>query len=127
MMLDDYVVDTLIRDLVGPEHQPTSFLIYLWLSYETARSRREQVPVSYQTIADSVGVSKTAAQTSVRWLVRRKYWLSHFALITSRANHRQPKAGRQPIHRAIGDNDVGRPLSPGGRLLHKAIHKPQQA
>lgn len=72
MMLDDYVVDILMRDLVGHDHQPTSFLIYLWLSYETARSRRERVPVSYQTIADSVGVSKTAAQTSVRWLVRRK-------------------------------------------------------
>ena len=72
MMLDDYVVDILMRDLVGHDHQPTSFLIYLWFSYETARSRRERVPVSYQTIADSVGVSKTAAQTSVRWLVRRK-------------------------------------------------------
>jgi len=72
MMLDDYVVDILMRDLVGHDHQPTSFLIYLWLSYEAARSRRERISVSYQTIADSVGVSKSAAQTGVRWLLRRK-------------------------------------------------------
>jgi hypothetical protein len=58
MMLDDYVVDILMRDLVGHDHQPTSFLIYLWFSYETARSRRERVPVSYQTIADSAGVGR---------------------------------------------------------------------
>jgi hypothetical protein len=72
MTFDDYVVDILMRDLVGHDHKPTSFLIYLWLSYEAVRSRGERVPVSYQTIADSVGVSKSAAQVSVRWLLRRK-------------------------------------------------------
>jgi hypothetical protein len=72
MLLDDYVVDILMRDLVGHDHQPTSFLIYLWFSYEAGRSRRERVSASYQTIADSVGVSKSAAQAGVRWLLRRK-------------------------------------------------------
>jgi hypothetical protein len=72
MTLDDYVVDTLMRDLVGHDHQPTSFLIYLWLTYQAARSRRERVSASYQTIADEVGISKSAAQTSVRWLLKRK-------------------------------------------------------
>jgi hypothetical protein len=72
MTLDDYVVDTLMRDLVGHDHQPTSFLIYLWLSYEASRSRRERVSVIYQSIADEVGISKSAAQTSIRWLLKRK-------------------------------------------------------
>jgi hypothetical protein len=72
MMLDDYVLDILMRDLVGHDHQPSSFLIYLWFSYEAARSRRERVSVSYQTIAESVGISKSAAQAGVRWLLRRK-------------------------------------------------------
>jgi hypothetical protein len=72
MLIDDYVVDVLMRDLVGHDHQPTSFLIYLWFSLEASRSRRERVQVSYQTLADLVGVSKTAAQTGVRWLIRRK-------------------------------------------------------
>jgi hypothetical protein len=72
MMLDDYVVDILMRDLVGHDHKAASFLIYLWFSYEAARCRRERVSVSYQTIADSVGISKSAAQAGVRWLLRRK-------------------------------------------------------
>jgi hypothetical protein len=72
MMIDDYAVDVLMRDLVGHDRQPSSFLIYLWLTFQEARARREHVQVSYQTIADSVGVSKTAAQTGVRWLLKRK-------------------------------------------------------
>ncbi|HEY6305525.1 MAG TPA: helix-turn-helix domain-containing protein [Candidatus Angelobacter sp.] len=72
MMIDDYVVDVLMRDLVGHDRQPTSFLIYVWLTFEAGRSRHERVQVSYQTVADSVGISKSAAQTGVQWLLRRK-------------------------------------------------------
>jgi hypothetical protein len=72
MMIDDYAVDVLMRDLVGHDRQPSSFLIYLWLTFEAARTRRDRVQVSYQTIADSVGVSKSAAQTAIRWLLKRK-------------------------------------------------------
>ena len=72
MTIDDYVVDVLMRDLVGHDREPTSFLIYLWLTLENGRSRRERVQASYQTIADSIGVSKSAAQTGIRWLLRRK-------------------------------------------------------
>ncbi len=72
MTVDDYVVDVLMRDLVGHDRQPTSFLVYLWFSFEAGRGRRERVYASYQTIADAIGISKSAAQSSVRWLVRRK-------------------------------------------------------
>ena len=72
MQIDDYIVDVLMRDLVGHDRQPTSFLIYLWFTLEASRSRRERIQVSYQTLADLVGVSKSAAQAGVRWLVRRK-------------------------------------------------------
>jgi len=72
LTLDDYIVDTLMRDLVGHDRQPTSFLIYLWLNLEAGRNRRERVGASYQTVADAVGISKSAAQTGVRWLVKRK-------------------------------------------------------
>jgi hypothetical protein len=72
MTIDDYVVDVLMRDLVGHDHQPTSFLVYVWLTFEAGRSRHDRVQASYQTIADSIGVSKSAAQTAVRWLTKRK-------------------------------------------------------
>jgi len=72
MTIDDYVIDVLMRDLVGHDRQPTSFLIYLWLTFETARRRRERIEISYQTVADAIGVSKSAAQSGIQWLVKRK-------------------------------------------------------
>jgi hypothetical protein len=69
--LDDYVVDVLMRDLVGHDRRPASFLVYLWLTSEQAR-RRGSVQVSYQELAESIGLSKSSAQAAVSWLVRRK-------------------------------------------------------
>jgi DNA-binding GntR family transcriptional regulator len=69
--VEDYVVDVLMRDLVGHDRRPVSFLIYLWLAAAQARSRTH-VQVSFQELAESVGVSKSAAQAAVRWLLRRK-------------------------------------------------------
>jgi hypothetical protein len=71
MNLDDYVVHVLMRDLVGHDRRPASFLIYLWLTSEQAR-RRGSVQVSYQELAESIGLSKSSAQAAVSWLVRRK-------------------------------------------------------
>jgi len=69
--LDDYVIEVLMRDLVGHDRRPASFLVYLWLAAEQAR-RQHAVQVSYQELAESVGVSKSSAQAAVSWLVRRK-------------------------------------------------------
>lgn len=69
--IDDYVTDVLIRDLVGHDRRPVSFLVYLWLAAEEAR-RNGVVQISYQELAESIGVSKSSAQASVKWLIRRK-------------------------------------------------------
>ena len=71
MQMDDYVIGTLMRDLVGHDRRPASFLVYLWLTSEQAR-RRGGVEVSYQEMAESIGISKSAAQAAVGWLRRRK-------------------------------------------------------
>jgi len=69
--LDDYVVDVLLRDLVGHDHRPVSFLVYVWLSAEQRRND-DPVRISYRDLAESIGVSKSSAQAAVGWLVRRK-------------------------------------------------------
>ncbi len=69
--LDDYVIDVLMRDLVGHDRRPVSFLVYLWLAAEERR-RNSVVQVSYQELAECIGVSKSSAQSAVRWLIRRK-------------------------------------------------------
>lgn len=74
--LDDYIIDVLLRDLVGHDRRPVSFLIYLWLAAERAH-RKGPVQVSYQQLAEHVGVSKSAAQAAVIWLIRRKLLAAH--------------------------------------------------
>jgi hypothetical protein len=69
--LDSYLTDTLMRDLVGHDRRPVSFLVYLWLSAEQHR-REEAVQISYQELAECIGVSKSSAQSAVGWLVRRR-------------------------------------------------------
>jgi hypothetical protein len=85
LSLDDYVVDVLMRDLVGHDRRPVAFLVYLWLAAEQGREeRRKEAPrgddrrgddavqVSYQAMAESIGVSKSSVQAAVSWLARRK-------------------------------------------------------
>jgi hypothetical protein len=71
LALDDYLTDVLMRDLVGHDRRPVSFLVYLWLAAEQKR-RNGAVQISYQELAESVGVSKSSVQAAVSWLVRRK-------------------------------------------------------
>lgn len=70
-VFDDYILDVLMRDLVGHDRKPASFLVYLWLASEQAR-RRSEVRVSYEEMAESIGISKSSAQAAVRWLLKRK-------------------------------------------------------
>jgi hypothetical protein len=71
IQLDEYVTDVLMRDLVSHDRKPVCFLVYLWLAAEQQR-RGGEVQISYQELAENVGVSKSSAQASVRWLTRRK-------------------------------------------------------
>jgi hypothetical protein len=80
--IDDYVTDVLMRDLVGHDKRPVSFLVYLWLAAEQQR-RSSAVQISYQELAESIGVSKSAAQGAVAWLAQRKLILVSKATVTA--------------------------------------------
>lgn len=69
--LDDYVVDVLMRDLVGHDRRPVSFLVYLWIASQQSLSSGI-VEASYHQIAESIGVSKSSAQSAVGWLIKRE-------------------------------------------------------
>jgi hypothetical protein len=70
--LDSYVVDVLMPDLVGHDRRPATFIVYLFLLRSAAKSRRDAVSVSLQTIATKTGLSKSAVQAAIRHLRRRK-------------------------------------------------------
>ncbi len=80
--LDDYIVDVLMRDLVGHDRKPAGFLVYLWLASEQAR-RQEDVRISYEEMAESIGISKSSAQAAVRWLLKRKLLSMRKETVTS--------------------------------------------
>jgi hypothetical protein len=69
--IDPYIADTLMRDLVGHDRKPASFLVYLWLSVQQTR-QPQPIQISYQDLAENIGISKSSAQASVAWLKRRK-------------------------------------------------------
>lgn len=71
ILLDPYIHRTLLRDLVGHDHKPAAFLIYLWLYAEQER-RGGPLAVSYANLAEDTGLSRSASQSAIAWLVRRK-------------------------------------------------------
>jgi len=87
LKLDPYVTDVLLRDLVGHDRRPASFLIYLWFTAEQQKSAQQQrgscVIISYQDLAESIGISKSAAQSAVGWLIRRKLLASSKTTVTA--------------------------------------------
>ena len=69
--VDRYVVETLMRDLVQHDRQPSAFLVYLHIWHRSA-GRHAQVRASHQSIADATGLSKSAVQAAIRTLARRR-------------------------------------------------------
>jgi hypothetical protein len=69
--LDPYIVDILMRDLVGHDHAPSAFLVYLWLWARTEGGKR-RFAASLAGIALETGLSKSSIQNAVRQLTRRR-------------------------------------------------------
>ena len=79
--IDDYVIDVLMRDLVGHDRRVVSFLVYLWFTGE--QGKEHVVEASYRQIAESIGVSKSSAQAAVGWLIKRKLLASTKKTVTA--------------------------------------------
>jgi hypothetical protein len=70
--LDSYVIDVLMRDLVGHDKMPSAFVVYVYLAVRTEREMTRGIAASYSTIASATGLSKTAVQKAIAHLARRK-------------------------------------------------------
>ena len=88
--IDDYVLDVLMRDLVGHDRQPAAFLVYLHLYREAERQRWKPVSASLRMIAEGSGLSKSTVQVSLQRLQLRE-------LIRSKSEH----ATALPEHRVL--------------------------
>ena len=81
--VDDYVLDVLLRDLVGHDKSPSAFLIYLHLWWLTIGKGAPSAAVSHQDMADATGLSKSAVQSAVRLLAKRRLIKARKPTITS--------------------------------------------
>ena len=76
--IDDYVLDVLMRDIVGHDQQPAAFLVYLYLSGRAARQHWQPVKSSLRMLADETGLSKTSRAHRTAVPVHRvlRHWRS---------------------------------------------------
>lgn len=88
--IDDYVLDVLMRDIVGHDRQPAAYLVYVYLYGKAAREKWKPVEASLRTIAEETGLSKSAVQTALELLRHRE-------LIETESEH----ATATPSHRVL--------------------------
>jgi hypothetical protein len=72
LTLDPYVIDVLMPDLIGHDHRPAAFMVYLHLLRHSADHRQRKVSASLQMIATRTGLSKSSVQNAIRHLRRRR-------------------------------------------------------
>ena len=72
VLVDDYVIETLMRDLVSHDKKPSAFIVYLYLWRRTLGQSRPSVHQSHQQLSDATGLSKSAVQSAIKILSRRK-------------------------------------------------------
>ncbi len=86
--IDDYVLDVLMRDLIGHDQQPAAYLVYLYLYGQAARKNWKRVVASVRTLADATGLSKSAIQTALASLRRRELIVTTRDHATATSRHR---------------------------------------
>ena len=90
--IDAYVLDTLMADLVGHDHQPSAFMVYLAILAAAGEGR---APLSHAALAERTGLATRTVPPSGAALRRR-------SLI-------------ETIKRGVTDTPEYRPLAPWRR------------
>jgi Mn-dependent DtxR family transcriptional regulator len=83
---DDYLVETLLPDLVGHDRMASAFLVYLKL-WHMAGGPGRGVQASLSTLASETGLSKSSVQGSLRHLRKRGLMASRRAAATATPTH----------------------------------------
>jgi len=86
--IDDYVLDVLMRDLIGHDQKPAAYLVYLHLYGQAARGQWRHIDASVRTIADATGLSKSAVYAALTHLRRRQLIATTADHVTATPRHR---------------------------------------
>jgi DNA-binding MarR family transcriptional regulator len=83
LKVEPYLVDVLLRDLVGHDRSPAAFLVYFLLYSLTYAAGRRNIRISLAQLAERTGLSKSAVQAALRILKRRQLIRTHHATRTA--------------------------------------------
>jgi len=72
MLVDPYILDTLMRDLVQHDRAPSAYLVYLQLFRRTHGAGAHTVSIALLDIAEATGLSKRTVQTALAHLAYRR-------------------------------------------------------
>ena len=72
LSIDEYILDSLMPDLVGHDRQPSAFVVYPNLWRQTHGNGQGTAQVALQDIAEATGLSKRSVQDAVGWLAKRR-------------------------------------------------------
>ena len=86
--IDDYVLDVLMRDLIGHDQKPAAYLVYLHLYREAGRNKWRRISASVRMFAGATGLSKSAVQSALVNLHRRELLATTMANPTASPFHR---------------------------------------
>ena len=78
--LDPYLLDCLLPDLVGHDGRLASFVIYLYLYRRASEQANWSIHISHQSIATATGLSRSAVQSALAHLQKRRLiatWRAH--------------------------------------------------
>ena len=86
--IDDYVLDVLMRDLIGYDQKPAAYLVYLYLYSQAARNKWDSISASVRMIGDATGLSKSAVHAALTHLRRRQLIATTADHVTATPRHR---------------------------------------
>jgi hypothetical protein len=95
IVIDDYVISVLMRDMVGHDRFPSAYLVYVHLWGEGQRQAKNNIQTSHQEMAEATGLSKSAVQKAVRYLVDRKLLRVQKASVTATPEYRVLRTWRR--------------------------------
>ena len=93
--IDEYVVPTLMRDIVGHDRNPSAFLVFLYLFCECELQAAPSIRISHRGIAEATGLSKSAVQKAIRYLNARKLLRTQKDSATAVPRHRVLRTWRR--------------------------------
>lgn len=97
---DQYVFDTLLRDLTGHDKKPSAFLVYSFLWSQSLGQGKTSFSISHRELAEATGLSKSAVQASIRHLVKRQLVIKHLKFPTATPEYTPQRPWARRAHQS---------------------------